>query len=135
MSDEVKKIQETALELGIYKIVQGIATKGKGGTDFCEATWEGCSIKFREKKTLKNGRLLVSSITMPDGVVLYRCEEPILIVKGAKLQRVTNFRNGAWVERIKAYSEQLTLERQQAAEARAQKKQESALKPFTEIDF
>ena len=136
MSDEIQKVQEIALELGIYKIVQNVASKGKGGTDFCESTWEGCSVKFREKKTLTNGRFLISSITMPDGVVLYRYEEPIMAMKPIKgLQRVTNFRNGSWVERIKAYSEKITLERQEAAEARAQKKQESALKPFTGIDF
>lgn len=132
MSDEIRKVQEKALELGIYKIVQNISSKGKGGTDFCEATWEGCSIKFRERKILGGGRSAVSSIIMPDGTILYRCEESAF---AKKAQKVTDFRHGSWVERIKAYSEQITLERQQAAEARAQKKQESALKPFTEIDF
>ena len=132
MSDEIKKVQEKAIELGIYQVVQNIASKGKGGKEFCEATWESCNIKFREKQTLVNGRFYVSSITMPDGVVLYRCEE--WIARKAE-QRVTDFRNGVWVERIKAYSEQITLEKQQAAEARAQKKQENALKPFSGIDF
>ncbi len=132
MSDEIKKVQEKAIELGIYQVVQNIASKGKGGKEFCEATWESCNIKFREKQTLANGRFSVSSITMPDGVVLYRCEE--WIARKAE-QRVTDFRNGVWVERIKAYSEQITLEKQQAAEARAQKKQENALKPFSGIDF
>ena len=75
MSDEIKKVQEKAIELGIYQVVQNIASKGKGGKEFCEATWESCNIKFREKQTLANGRFSVSSITMPDGVVLYRCEE------------------------------------------------------------
>ena len=125
-------MQEKAIELGIYQVVQNIASKGKGGKEFCEATWESCNIKFREKQTLANGRFSVSSITMPDGVVLYRCEE--WIARKAE-QRVTDFRNGVWVERIKAYSEQITLEKQQAAEARAQKKQENALKPFSGIDF
>jgi len=64
---------------------------------------------------------------MPDGTVLYRSFGDNRVV--------TVFRYGAWVERMKAYSEQITLERRQIAEAKAQKKQEDALKPFSGIDF
>ena len=131
MSDEIKKSQERAKELGIYEILRNLATQGKNTQEPCEVEWESCKIKFR-KLEIANGRLFVTSIKMPDGVVLYRCEE--CIARKAE-QRVTDFRNGVWVERIKAYSEQITLEKQQAAEARAQKKQENALKPFSGIDF
>ncbi len=113
--------------------MRNLATQGKNTQEPCEVEWESCKIKFR-KLEIANGRLFVTSIKMPDGVVLYRCEERGILRKEQQIQ-VTDFRYGAWVERIKAYSEQITLERQRAAEARAQKKQENALKPFSGIDF
>ena len=135
MSDEIKKMQEEAQRIakehGIYEIVHNVASNGKRTKDFCEVEWEGCKVKFKEPR--KAAGILpvaevaeifgarasiapVTSIIMPDGTVLYRSFGDNRVV--------TVFRYGAWVERMKAYSEQITLERRQIAEAKAQKKQE-----------
>ena len=68
MSDEIKKSQERAKELGIYEILRNLATQGKNTQEPCEVEWESCKIKFR-KLEIANGRLFVTSIKMPDGVV------------------------------------------------------------------
>ncbi len=146
MSDEIAKAAEQAKNLGIYEIVRNIASNGKNTDKACDSTWEGCIVVFECQNGEPKSNLASASgiathvrwfaaadlvfetrITMPDGTILYRA-----LKKG---QEVTDFRYGAWVDRIKTYSEQITLERQQAAEERAKKKQEAALKPFTKIDF
>ena len=63
----------------------------------------------------------------PNGTLLYQAFQ--------KGQDVKTFRYGAWIERIKAYSEQITLEKEQAAYAKAQQERVEKLKPFTQIDF
>jgi hypothetical protein len=106
MSDEIKSAQKQATELGIYEMLQNLATKGKDKAVFYETTWEGCQIKFRETmQPFAEKRAVATSIVMPDGLILFRCEESVS--DGTK--NITDFRYGAWVERIKAYSEQETV--------------------------
>ena len=76
--------------------------------------WEGCKIVAYSQKGL---------VSMPDGTVLYSSSDC-----GSTIH---SFRYGKWVERIKAYSEQITAHEQQEKEAEERKKP----KPFSPIDF
>ena len=134
MSDEIKKAAEQAKNLGIYEVVRNIASNGKNTDEACDATWENCIVVFecQDGKPLQKHaasdvmafaipRLFSPStsetnIKMPDGTVLYRA-----LRNG---QEVTDFRYGAWVERIKAYSEQITVEIIRAHEAKVQQERE-----------
>ena len=118
-----------AAELGIYEIVRNIATKGNNTDNPCEAEWEGCKLVFNQKKVVNDLESKVTSITMSNGTLLYQAYDSALSVIAGLL--VTDFRYGAWVERITKYSEQITAKKQQEAEAKAQEK----LKPFSGIDF
>ena len=130
---EVIEAQQRAIDLGIYDIVCNIVKNSKNAESIL---WEGCTIIFeRHKDSSSWGGLGVigsdsdieTTITMPDGTVLYNASE--------KGKMVTSFRYGGWVERIKAYSEQLTTEKRRADEAKAQQEREGKLKPFSGIDF
>ena len=68
-----------------------------------------------------------TKITMPNGTILYRALE--------EGEEVTDFRYGAWVERLKAYSEQITATKQQEADAKQKQDRDVQLKPFSQIDF
>lgn len=132
---EIVEATMKASELGIYDIVRNIATQG-GNTDSpCEAEWEGCRLVLNQKQLVNNVQTTVTSITMPNGTLLYRGEESAVtsIFGGGLL--VTDFRYGAWVDRIKVYSDQITAKKQQEAEAKAQQEHEAKLKPFSQIDF
>ena len=143
MSDEIKKAAEQAKTLGIYEIVRNIASNGKNTDEACDSTWEKCVVVFecpngepvpKSSPIRKIGTIwgapesvFETKITMPDGTILYRA-----LKKG---QEVTDFRYGAWIERIKSYSDQITVERQRRLEAKAKNEQDKKLKPFSGIDF
>ena len=141
MSDEIKKAAEQAKSLGIYEIVRNIASNGKNTDEACDSVWENCIVVFecQHGKALQKSDLTASfsafvipttcetNIKMPDGTVLYRARR--------KGQEVTDFRYGAWVDRITAYSEKITAEKNRADQEKAQKKQNAKLKPFSGIDF
>ena len=87
--------------------------------------WEGCNLIYEQESTAtKQGG---TRVVMSDGTTLYSSLE--------NGQLVSVFRNGAWVERIKAYSEQLTTEKKRADEMKAQQEREGKMKPFSDIDF
>ena len=121
MSDEIKKAQEQAESLGIYEIVRNIATNGgeivSEGTLHCE--WEGCRITFKAQVHGQGMAAwftsIVTCIVMPDETILY---SSVAAAEGK--QSITDFRYGSWVERIKAYSEQITARKQQEAEMKTQ---------------
>ncbi len=94
MSDEVKKAQEEAQrlakELGIYEMICNIVTNGANHNETAEGKWESCFIKYRvkEKKSttladmvvasfvdMSSGDDIVTSLSMPNGVILYRSYE------------------------------------------------------------
>lgn len=136
----VTEAQQKAIDLGIYEIVRNVALNGGDMYIPTEVEWEGCRVIFDEAirqqqmqqqqqrqwpqaKPFFEGTCVVH----PNGELLYQA-----LQKG---KDVKAFRYGAWVERIKAYSEQITLEKQQAAYAKAEQERLEKLKPFTQIDF
>lgn len=122
---EVIEAQKRAKELGIYEIVRNVANKGGKSKKNAMTEWEGCNVIYEQESTAtQQGG---TRVVMPDGTTLYSALE--------NGQRVSVFRYGAWVERLKAYSEQLTAEKKRADEAKAQQERENKLKPFTQIDF
>ena len=144
MSDEIKKAQEEAQrmaqELGIYEILRNVATGGKNTQNSCEVDWSGCKVKFREpQKTggnamstlmkmgagLASADIFVTSIIMPNGVVLYRSMD--------EGQHVTDFRYGSWVEKLKVDSEKITAEKRRAEAEKAEQEKRAKLSPFSAI--
>ena len=140
MSDEIKKAAEQAKILGIYETVRNIASSGKNADEACDSVWESCIVVFEcpngepltktkspVRTTVVRKVVFETKITMPNGTILYRA-----LNKG---QVITDFRYGAWVERITAYSEQVTIEMQRKAESKVQIESEAKLKPFSGVDF
>lgn len=121
INKDVIEAQKQAIDLGIYEIIRNVTGEGK-----CEAEWEGCRIVFEQVGTAitSGGK---TSITLPDGTTLYSALE--------KGQKVTEFRHGAWVERIKKHSDEIAAKKQGVAEAEAQQERVAKLKSFSKIDF
>ena len=101
-----------------------------------EVEWEGCRVIFDEaiqqqqqQRQQQQGKPFFEGtcVVHPNGELLYQA-----LQKG---KDVKTFRYGAWIERIKAYSEQITAKKRQETEAKAQQKREEELKPFSGIDF
>ena len=143
MSDEVQRVQEEAqqqaINSGIYEIVRNVALNGSDVYISAEAEWEGCRVIFNAENRVQQVRMQSrqqqqdkpflggTCVVHPNGTLLYQA-----LGEGTD---VKTFRYGAWVERIKAYSEQITLEKQQAAYAKEEQERVEKLKPFTQIDF
>ena len=133
---EVLEATKKASELGIYDIVRNIAMQGSNTDNPCEAVWEGCRLALNQSQVVNNIQTKVTSITMSNETLLYRGEESaVASIFGGGLLLVTDFRYGAWVDRIKTYSDQITAQKQQEATSKAQQEQEKKLKPFSGIDF
>ena len=110
---EIVEAQKQAKELGIYEIVRNVANKGGTPKKNAMTEWEGCNVIYEQESTVaKQGG---TRVVMSDGTTLYSALE--------KGQRVSVFRNGAWVERIRIYSEQLTAEKKRVDETKAQQEQ------------
>lgn len=155
---EIRKVQEHAEQLGIYEILRNIICEGKkniklevGQSRLTE--WEGCQLHWKlekldfiqdPKSSSLNymSKMLVSSsgtlshipvptiiMTMPDGTTLFRGQ------KHDGEYYISDFRFGKWVERITAYSEEVTTEYEKTKQEKAEKKRAEELKPFSEIDF
>ena len=147
-TSEILKAQQKAEELGIYKIIHNITCAGENTLDFKQGEWESCILKYKspEPSKLKNSDAssifsmtnalmndtnpYAASISMPDGTLLYRSEG-----RTADSQTVTDFRVGKWIERITAYSNELTAKRKQEEEDRINQINQEKLKPFNDIDF
>lgn len=122
---EIVEAQQKSIEFGIYDIIRNIVGKGKN-INSGEAEWESCRIVFEQVGVATNTDS-ETSITMPDGTILY------CALEGGK--KITQFRHGEWVERIKKYSNQITVDRQHQAEIEAKNEREAELKSFSKIDF
>ena len=141
---EIRKIQEHAEQLGIYEIIRNIVNEGDKSLDEEKQTeWEGCILRLNEtiqNTQLKQGsgaaslaqanQLKTTSITMPDGTLLY-CSQ----TQSSDEQTVTDFRFGKWVERITTYSNEVTDQYQKAQQDKIAQEKTEKLKPFSEIDF
>ncbi len=119
MSDEIKKVQEQSQQLGMYEIVRAIALGGTKIENGCEITWENCRIIWSAKSDSP------TMVVMPNKTVLYCAFDAG--------QRVTTFRYGSWVEKLKAYSEQITAEKQRAEAEKAEQEERAKLSPFSAI--
>lgn len=154
--DKIFQFQENSMNLkdfsGSVAEIQQALTKAE------MINWEGCEIQFKFNRAqhtmlsaLQNSPLsgffgkrtadhyVLSSftessplsredsikITMQDGTVIYELK------KG----KVKAFRNGKWVERLKAYADELDAEHQQTQKAAAEQARQAKLKPFSDIDF
>ena len=143
-SKEMLEAQEQAKDLGVHEVVRNVATYKVITDDMsdidlpCEVEWEGCQVRFDptgeipqhiKKQQIQQDlisqlqKIRGTSVIMSDGTVLYNS------LAGGQL--VTTFRYGAWVERLKKYSEEVTREKQRNAE----KEHKEAVKPFSQIDF
>lgn len=91
--------------------------------------WEKCTIKLRVKDASSYSEWI--DIILDDGTVLLSTYYYISGSGNSEFDAST-FRNGAWVERLIAYSKdgvEAELEKQKRAEL------QERLKPFSEIDF
>lgn len=134
-----------ALELGIEELVRNVVHQGGDSKEHAEAVWEGCRLIFADRPstsvfaahkvarlafrgdTIEPDHEVGTSIIMPDGTFLYNA-----VLEGV---HVTAFREGPWVERLTAYSKQLTEQRLQREREDEQKRLEEQRKPFQNIDF
>ena len=117
MSDEIKKAQKIALDLQIHEIIKNIVTKAGAMPSATKAEWEGCQLEV----ATGTGAL---SITMPNGTVLYKAIN-YLLIGNARGVEISDFRYGTWVEKLKAYSEQITAEKRRAEAEKQSKKRGS----------
>ncbi len=130
MSDEIKKIQEQAIELGIYQIVRNIVTNGDNKSEAVESEWQNCKLKLRVEENNRpfGSSEFVTSVVMPNGLTLYRVKEDSA---GALI--VTHFRYGSWVEKIQAHSEQITATNERIKAEKAEQEKQAKLSPFSAI--
>lgn len=164
VQQQIAAMQKQAEESGVYEAVakifqfqiKALDAAYPVGCSFC-TEWEGCDIDFYSQQhtmlsalqsspfsglfdqltakhpslaSLKESSYPLSKdysikITMQDGTVIYELE------KG----EVKAFRKGKWVERLKAYADELDAEQQQAQKAAAEQARQAQLKPFSDIDF
>ena len=136
MSDEIQKAQveaqRMAQELGIYEIVRNVALGGGEMYVPAEVEWQGCRVIFDEaigqqQLQQQQGKRFFEGtcVVLPNDTLLYQA-----LQKG---REVKTFRYGSWVEKLKAYSEQITLKKQQAAAEKAEQERQAKLAPFAEI--
>lgn len=131
IDEAIEQSQKRAKELGLFGIVETVATKGSRKNEPAEAEWEGCVVRFGGFSTLRaaigaigaptNGIQSLTKklergcaeIVMADETVLYRASD--------SGEEVLVFREGDWVGRITEYAQRLL--------------EEKRLTPFSEIDF
>ena len=124
MSDEIQKAQQMALKLKVNEIIENVVTKAGNMPNATKAEWEGCQLCFEQKEFSTD-----VSVVMPNGLTIYKAE-----VGGfGNVNVVTDFRYGSWVEKLKAYSEQITAEKQRAEVEKAAQEKKAKLAPFAEI--
>ena len=139
-----------AKQLGIYRIVKTIATQGKHHKEPSQVKWEDCTLKYlmlepTQIKADPTGflkglrsffsrmtapRVSVTSIIMSDGTVLYRSEG-----RSEEFQVITDFRMGHWVERITAYSQEISTKQHQQSIEMVKALNQKRLEAFSKIDF
>ncbi|MDU4393486.1 MAG: hypothetical protein E7I55_05795 [Acinetobacter ursingii] len=123
---EVREMQEKAEQLKIYDMIKIVANHGDDTKDEPNILeWEECTLNYNQNDSTK--------LTMKDGTLLYLSEKRIVDLK--RVEYINAFRNGKWVDRLKAYSEKLTQDHKQSLIAKANEEKERKLKPFTDIDF
>ena len=122
MSDEIQKAQQMALELRVNEIIENVVTKAGAMPNATKAEWEGCQLCLEQKDFSKD-----VSVVMPNGLTIYKAEV------GGFGNVVTDFRYGSWVEKLKAYSEQITAEKQRTEAEKAEQEKRAKLAPFAEI--
>lgn len=143
---EVKEMQLKAEQLNIFEIIKNIANHGDNTKDEANIVeWEECKLVYKEQELKSNtlGMLFKEgySVTnkthliMKDGVVLFSSECRNYKSSNSTKEYITAFRNGKWVDRIKAYSDKLTKEHKQSLIEQKNKAKERKLAPFSEIDF
>jgi hypothetical protein len=148
MSDEIKKAQaeaqQMAKELGIYEMVRNIVTNGSKHSQASESKWGNCLIKYRVRddnaasfvdavasifeEVSSPDERTVTSLTMPNGTILYRSYETKV---GGQI--ISDFRYGSWVEKLKADSEKITAEKRRAEAEKAEQEKRAKLSPFSAI--
>lgn len=128
MSDEIKKMQQMAFELKIHEIITNIVTKAGTMPNATKAEWERCKLDSEGQSRYMGGKHF--SITMPNGIVLYKAD-----IFGDTIDStdVTDFRYGSWVEKLKAYSEQITAEKRRLEAEKAEQEKKAKLAPFSVI--
>ena len=140
---EVTEAQQRAIDLGIYEIVRNVALQveqqqQQQQQQQHEVEWEGCRVIFKDETQQQQEQQQQQQqrekpffegtcVVHPNGTLLYQAFKQGKDVK--------TFRYGAWVERITAYSEQVTIEMQRKAESKVQKEREAKMKPFSGVDF
>ena len=101
MSDEIQKAQQIAIDLKVHELIKNVITKANTTPNLIESEWEGCHLDMTRG---------VFSITMPNGVVLYKATLGFFeVARGVSDVNVTDFRYGTWVEKLKSYSEQIDV--------------------------
>lgn len=132
-------------ESNIKELIRNIVHQGGDSTASADAEWEGCLLFFRSTtisrimhqssnigsifSDLNSMHAITTRITMSDGTCLYDLQEAM---KGTKLNV---FRHGPWVERLTAYSKQLTEERFKQERDEEKRLLAEKKKPFQSIDF
>ncbi|MCU4581045.1 hypothetical protein KTJ32_08585 [Acinetobacter gyllenbergii] len=132
---EIRKKQTHAEQLKIYEIIRNITCGGANltlqGGQARTTEWENCTLSFNKYENFKHhsGNYPTASITMADGTIIFRSQ-----TINEKLY-VTDFRFGKWVERITAYSQEVTEQYQKNQQDKIAQEKAEKLKPFSEIDF
>ena len=153
---EVKEMQLKAEQLNIFEIIKNIANHGDDTKDEANIIeWEECKLAYKKQKTnndistsIQRGISLAFNslekeysvsnktyLTMKDGTVLFFSECRNYNNNIGTKEYITAFRNGKWVDRIKAYSDKLTKQHKQSLIEQKNKEKERKLAPFSEIDF
>lgn len=82
--------------------------------------------KINAPKEKKNRSI---KIKLQDGTIIYSVQGSV------ESQKVSVFRKGPWVDRLKDYAETLEAEHEQSKAAAAEQARQEKLKPFSDIDF
>ena len=127
---QIREMQQKAEQLKIYDMLKNVANHGDNTKDDASVVeWEECTLNYNQNKLTK--------LTMKDGAVLYSSEKRRINSSGEyeDYVYVQAFRNGKWVDRLKAYSEKLTQDHAQSLIAKANEEKQKKLQPFNDIDF
>lgn len=156
---EVEEMQKKAEQLNIFEMIKNIANNGDTTKDEANIIeWEECALVYKKLNRERVGRgvggigivSIMSNInnsnqirfsvntntylTMKDGTVLFSSENRTSGINMSK-EYIKAFRNGKWVDRLKAYSDKLTGEYQQSLVDQENIEKEKKLAPFSNIDF